>query len=162
MHIHHSFLSLSKGIPTIFRNSSLFGHCYQSNDALIRMIWQWRLLSKAMKSVNTVRGEKARSWEKRIPSMSYQAKHHWDSFEVWEGENFPGRNSLVCLHLVPTENKPSVYWHQVSLNSLRWTCFKRKLPIYFSLNCRRKVHANFSSLKHCQLLCFLNIYSNNA
>lgn len=111
---------------------------------------QWR--------VSTVRGEKARFWERRISSLPYQAKHHWYSFDVWEGENFPSINSMICLHLVLTENKPSVHWQKFSFNSLRWIYFKRKLPIFISLNLRGKVHANFSSLKHWKFQRFLNIY----
>lgn len=90
--------------------------------------------------------------------LPYQAKHQWYSFEVWEGENFPTINSMICLHLVLTENKPSVHWQKVSFNNLWWIYFKRKLPIFFLLNLRGKVHANFSPLKHWKLQCFLNIY----
>lgn len=51
------FLSLSKEIPTIF---NLFGHGYQSNDALIRMTWQWRLLSKANEEWEYSQGRKVK------------------------------------------------------------------------------------------------------
>lgn len=72
------------------------------------------------------------------------------------GGNFPGINPMICLHLVPTEIKPFVHCQDVSFNSLRWTYFKRKLPLFFSLNLRGNVHTNFSSLKYWKLLCFLN------
>lgn len=54
----HSFLSLSKRIHTIFRISSIFGVCYQGNDALIKMTWQWRLLSKANEVTEYSQGRK--------------------------------------------------------------------------------------------------------
>lgn len=133
------------------------------NDAPIKTIWQWGLLGKTNQEPECSLGRKGNSWEKRISSMPYQASTadtplRFERVRIRLDGNFPGRNPRICLQLVPTENKPSVHWHEVPLNSLRWTYFKRKLPIFFSLNLRGTVNASFSSLKHWQLLCFLNIY----
>lgn len=124
LHFHYSFLSLSKRIHTIFRIRSHFGHGLQGCDAPITMMWQWGLWSKAKEECEWTRGEKAQSQERRISFLPYQSKLQRCSFEVWEGENFPGINSMICLHLVPTKNKPPVHWPNVAFNSCEMNLFQ--------------------------------------
>lgn len=120
-----------------------------SKDMMLLSKWSGReeYWARPMESEYS-QGWKSTILGKRISSLPYQAKHHWYSLDVWEGENCPSINSMICLHLVLTENKPSIHWQNVSFNSLRWIYFKRKLPIFISLNLRGKVHADFSSLKY--------------
>lgn len=158
MEVHHSFLNLSKGVHTIFRVSILVT---ASKEMMLPPRWcgsEDTEQGRPGKEVAAARGEgKCLGEENVLLVLSGKAplillwglrggEFSWDKFYDLSSSCSNWKYTLCTRAESPIHD------------SLKWTYFKRKLPVFILLNLRGKVHVNFSSLKHWKRLCFLNIY----